>query len=69
MHDLANFFSNSTSIIMVFGKLKFTGSFTNNMANLSDLDQVKKRRRRGGAFLSTTGSFTLSSGGNGMGNS
>ena len=68
-NEISSDFSDKTTIIITFGKLKFTGSFTNNIANLSDLDQVKKRRRRGGgASLSTTGSLTLSSGTNNMGN-
>ena len=40
----------------------------NSLKNLSDLDTQQTRRARRGAFLSTTGSFTLSSGGAASGN-
>ena len=54
------------TIMMLFGKLRFTTPFTNNLGNLTSLDQQMKKRSFGGrrgAFLSTSGSFTLSSGG------
>ena len=54
------------TIMLVFGKLQFTSPFASNLSNLSSLTETQVRRSaRRGAFLSTSGSFTLSSGGSG----
>ena len=56
------------TIMLVFGKLQFTSPFASNLSNLSSLTETRVRRSaRRGAFLSTSGSFTLSSGGSGRG--
>jgi hypothetical protein len=56
------------TIMLVFGKLQFTSPFASNIDNLSSLTQTQVRRSaRRGAFLSTSGSFTLSSGGGSRG--
>ena len=57
-------FGTKKTIMLVFGKLQFTSPFASNIDNLSSLTQTQVRRSaRRGAFLSTSGSFTLSSGG------
>ena len=58
-------FGSQKTVMLSIGKLSFKSQFAgNSLKNLSDLDtQQTRRARRGGAFLSTTGSFTLSSGG------
>ena len=67
--DFKEDFGFKKTILMTFGKLKLKSAFSGSVANISDLNEVKERRaRRGGAFLSTTGSFTLSSGSNTAGN-
>jgi hypothetical protein len=57
------------TIIMSIGQVKFNSMFAgSSLSGISDLGELKQQRRawqgggRGGAFLSTTGSFTLSSG-------
>ena len=54
------------TLMMSIGKIKFKSQFAgSSLKNVSDLDKQKQRRARraggGGGFLSTTGSFTLSS--------
>ena len=52
------------TIMMSIGRLKFNTMFAgSSLSGVSDLGDLKRRAAgRGGAFLSTTGSFTLSSG-------
>ena len=56
----------SKRLLMSIGEFELQGEFIDSLGNQSDLDKTQVRRRRGG-FLSTTGSFQLSSGGEGGG--
>ena len=58
------------TILLSIGKIKFQSQFAgSSLQNVSDLDKQKKRRaRRGGGAVLSTGSFTFSSG-NSSGNS
>ena len=54
-------------IVMSIGKFELKSDFIDSLSNISDLDETQVRRARRGGFLSTTGSFQLSSGGGGPG--
>lgn len=64
-------FGTSKMVMISYGEVKMESPFTNSSGNVSDLGEQKKvRAARRAAFLSTSGSFTLSSGGGGgVGNS
>ena len=57
----------SKNILMSIGEFELQGDFIDSLGNQSDLDNAQVRRARRGGFLSTTGSFQLSSGGGGAG--
>ena len=52
----------SKRILMNIGEFELQGEFIDSLGNQSDLDKTQVRRRRIGGFLTTTGSFQLSSG-------
>ena len=62
------FFKDKKTILINFGKIEFESAFTNDLAQLSTLDEIKNRRARRASFSSGGGSFFLSAGSNRAGN-